>query len=239
MRFKEFERAAHQAFKEIPSEYREGIDGLSVLPEALPHPFLPDVYTLGMCHTESYPSEWMGPDTTRSLVVLYHGSFERLAALDPGFDWGEELWETLTHELRHHLESLANLDHLEAVDYALDETFKRNEGEPFDPWYYQSGDDLGKGVYRVEHDFYIEQTWTDAELAAADQVAFDWHGATYRIPAPGELGDVHFIWIDGVEAGPGALQLVLLRKRPWWETFKPRKDEPVILESEAEAARGP
>lgn len=33
-----------------------------------------------------------------------------------GFDWEGEIWETLLHELRHHLEFLAGRDDLVAED---------------------------------------------------------------------------------------------------------------------------
>ena len=211
-----------------------GVDGLSVRREALPHPVFPDVYTLGMCETESYPSGWQGPETTRSVVALYHGSFGELAELDPGFDWEGELWETLTHELRHHLESLASEDQLEAVDHAMEESFKRGEGRDFDPWYYQSGDEVAPGVYRVETDFYIEQYWTDEALDEAVEIRFDWHGATFGIDAPDQLGEVHFIWIEGVQVGPGELQVVLVRKRRWWEALLRRRPGQ-LWESEATA----
>lgn len=237
MTFDDFERRAREYWEQIPEEYKEGIDGLVVHKEALPHPLQAGVNTLGMCLTESYPSDWMGPETSRSVVALYWGSFRR-SGESPDFDWDQEIWETLTHELRHHLEWLAREDQLEAVDYAMDETFKRAEGEDFDPWYYQSGDPMGEGIYRVEYDFYLEQEWTPEALAATDRIRFSWHGAFFSIPPPAELGDVHFIWIHGVDVGIGWLQVVLVRKRGWLENMKrvARKERAVVLESEAEAA---
>jgi hypothetical protein len=112
VQFDEFEQRARDEWERIPAEYRQGVDGLVVERRAQPHPSLPDVYTLGECVTESYPSDFGGPDTIRSAVVLYYGSFFRLARLDEEFDWEHELWETLTHELQHHLESLASEDAL-------------------------------------------------------------------------------------------------------------------------------
>ncbi len=245
MKFKEFERAALDAYDEIPEAYLEGIDGLVVSREAVLHPDLPDVYTLGECVTEEYASDWGGPDTTRSVVVLYWGSFRMLAADDDGFDWEGELWETLTHELRHHLESLAGDDALEGVDYAMDALFNRNEGRDFDPWYYQHGEEVGRGVFRVEDTCYVELAWRLADFERARWITFGWDDRSWRVPRPQELGDVHFVRIDGanVESGtsPGAVELVLVRRRSWWEDAKRLVGTytPVVLESDAVAEPSP
>lgn len=215
MRYDVFDKAAQNAYAAIPEVYKSGVDGLVVSAEAPVHPLHDGVYTLGECQTESYPSDWSGPETTRSVVVLYHGSFQALAASDPGFDWQDELWETLTHELRHHLESLADEDQLVGVDYVMDEGFKRADGMDFDPWYYQRGDRIGAGVYRAEEHVFIEQTWTAADFDRAEEVTFRWQGRMWRIPRPGVLGDVHYVWIDGAPTGGGTIQLVLVRKRSW------------------------
>lgn len=237
MKFHDFEDAAREAYDSIPDEYKEGVDGLVVSREALPHPTMSDIYTLGHCLTEDYVSDWGGPETTRSQVVLYWGSFRKLSEMSPGFDWEGELWETLTHELRHHLESLAREDALEGVDYALDETFKRDGGLDFDPWYYQHGDALEGGVYRVERNFYLEQGWRPEDFENAAWVEFTWHGQRYRIPRPRKLGDVHYVWIDGVDTGPATLELVLVRRRTWWEEVKRMVSTywPALWESEATA----
>ena len=92
------------------------------------------------------------------------------------------------------------------------------------------------GVFRVETDFFIEQEWTAERLARAGEVGFDWRGEGFRIDAPERLGDAHFVWIDGVDCGPGELQLVLVRKRRWWEAFLKRPAEE-LWESEAAARR--
>jgi hypothetical protein len=237
MEFDEFSRRAHEAFQTIPDEFREGVDGLTVRAEAQPHPTLAEVYTLGQCLTESFPSDWSGPETTRSVVVLFHGSFEALAALDPAFDWEGELWETLTHEIRHHLETLASEDALEGVDYALDEAFRRAEGEDFDPFYYQAGEEVAPGVYQVEYDFFIEQAWSNPDFVGATELRFSWHGREWRLPRPQALGDVHYVWVRGVPVGPGALQLVLVRRLSWRERLRGlgRDREWVLWESEAVA----
>jgi predicted Zn-dependent protease with MMP-like domain len=218
--FKTFERLAREAFEEIPEEYKDGVDGLLVSREAPSHPTLKDVYTLGECLTEDHPSDYGGPDTTRSVIALYWGSFRELARRDEDFDWEGELWETLTHELRHHLESLAREDALEGVDYAADETFKRDEGLAFDPWYWQSGEDLGGGVFEVEGSLYLEQVWEAAAFEAVERIEFDWAGRRHAIPRPDVLGDVHFVWLEGLEGATGSVELVLVRRRSWWEGFR-------------------
>jgi len=235
MDFDTFFRQAHEAFETIPKEFREGVDGLIVWPESLPHPTLPGVFTLGQCVTEAYPSGWTGPETLRSVVALYHGSFQALSKTDPDFDWEGELWETLTHELRHHLESLANEDALEGVDYAREEAYRRADGVDFDPLYYQAGVEVAPGLFQVEYDFFLEQIWEEEAFEVAEVIEFSWHGAPKRIPRPDLLGDVHYIWIKGLEVGPGSLQLVLLRKRRWKERVKKLGGEGTLELWESEA----
>jgi len=215
-----FERLARDAFEEIPEVYRSGVDALMVSCDAPAHPTLPHVYTLGECLTEEHPSDFGGPETTRSYLVLYWGAFRALARRDEDFDWEGEMWETLTHELRHHLESLAGEDDLEDVDYAADQTFRRDEGLEYDPWYYQRGTDLGGGVYDVEGSLYIEQVWSPEDFEAADRVEFLWAGRPHAIARPGRLGDVHFVWLEGLPGATGSVELVLVRRRGWWDAAR-------------------
>jgi len=233
MRFDEFEALAWRYWDEIPEEYKEGVDGLIVERSAQPHPTLPDIYTLGECVTEAYPSEWGGPETTRSAVVLYYGSFWRLSRLDPEFDWEEELWETLTHELKHHLEWLADEDALEEVDYAVDENFKRAHGEPFDPFFYRSGEEVADGVWKVERDYFIEREIA-AGAAPVDSVEFVWHGREYRVAVPADPGDVCFITVeDGLEEPPdGEVCVVVVRRRGLVESVRDwlRRRGPEVVE---------
>lgn len=239
VKLKEFERRARAAFEEIPEEFKEGIDGLTVSRDAPAHPTLPEVFTMGHCLTDEHPSEYGSPDTTRSIIVLYWGSFRALSELDPEFDWDGELWETLTHEIRHHLESLARDDALEDVDYAADELFNREEGLAFDPWYYQRGEDLGGGVFVVEGRHYLEQTWAQRAFSEATAVDFSWRGASYRVGRPAELGDLHYVRVLGEDFADDPLELVLVRKRSSWESLKrlAKRAPPTVIESEAEAER--
>lgn len=220
MRFSEFEALAREIYDEIPEVYKEGIDGLTVSRDAPEHPDHPGIYTLGECLTEEHVSDYGSAETTRSIIALYWGSFRALAERGEDFDWEEETWETLTHELRHHLESLAGDDALEGVDYAADQSFKRFDGEPFDPWYYQYGDEPEDGVFKVESLWYVERPFDADELAAAEHVDFTWRGRGYRVPAPEEEADLHFIYLPGLDADGGSVELVLVRRRSVWENLK-------------------
>lgn len=240
MTFDAFEEHARRAFDRIPERYREGVDGLVVERDSKPHPDFPCVYTMGLCDTETYPSGWDGPDTVRSRVVLYWGSFRALAELDPRFDWEEETWETLTHELYHHLEWLAGEDDLCGVDYAMDQTFQRDHERDFDLEYYRSGERIGPGVYNVEGDVYVEQTWRPDDLARADELRFAWAGREFSVEPPSVLGDVHFVRIvEGVPDPPRRLELALVSRPSWLERLRGlvRRREPEIWESEARPSR--
>lgn len=68
-----------------------------------------------------------------SLVVLYHGSFARLFAGEPEAVWEREMWDTLRHELRHHVERLAGVADLEVED-ALQLQRLREEAAPPAPF---------------------------------------------------------------------------------------------------------
>lgn len=211
MTFDEFEALAAEQWERIPAEYRQGVDGIVVERGAVPHPTLPDIYTLGECLTESYPSDFGGPDTTRSVVVLHYGSFFRLSRHDDSFDWQAELWETLTHELQHHLESLATDDALGDMDYAADENYKRYHGDAFDTFFFRSGVPED-GWFRVEDEFFLEAPVP----APGAPVHFVWDDVAYEVVAPHEPGDVTFLTVtDGVDAGPALLHIVLVAHRSW------------------------
>ena len=234
MTFDEFSSAAQEAFQKIPEVYRKGIEGVTTVERVEAHPELSGVVTLGECLTQAYNSDWQGPETTRSRVVLYYGSFLQMARDDPGFDWEGEVRETLTHELQHHLESLADEDALEAMDYAMDEAFKRERDEPFDPLYFHAGEPGGEGIYRVEDEVYIERVLTVAEFDHLEEIDFTWEGRAYRFPRPEALGDVHFVVVEGTDP---FIQVVLLRRVSWRRRLGRllRSEGPVVLESRAEA----
>ncbi len=198
MTLNEFKTTAAAAWRRIPSPYKSGIDGMIVEADVLlEDPDMDDVVTLGQCITESYPSAYGSADTIRSSVALYYGSFAQLARDEPSFDWDAEIWETLTHELQHHLESLAGDDALEEMDYAASENFKRMDGALFDAFFYREGEDVGDGVYRVDDEYFIERP-----MQAAGTLQVDWDGEDLRIRLP-DTGAADVAYITVVDdAGP-------------------------------------
>jgi hypothetical protein len=232
MTFAEFEAEALRVWEEIPEGYKEGIDAIVIRREHLLQGGYEDYYTLGTCSTEPYPSDYRGPETSRSILTLYHGSFARVAEDDPDFPWEEEIWETVTHELRHHLEHLAADDETEELDYAMEGTYLRDEGLTYDPWYFQSGVPIAEGVYRVEGDVYIEIRWRPGKggfpVAVKDrrgpgrtrlqegpqgaQILFEWDAARWAAPWPEEPGELHFLRMPDLDAGGGLVEIVLVQE---------------------------
>jgi hypothetical protein len=227
MTYSEFEAVAEREWERIPDTFKEGIDALVIERDAKSHPSSPDVYTLGECMTEAFPSEFDGPDTIRSDLILYYGSFRRLAAVDPSFDWEAELWETLTHELKHHLESLADEDDLEELDVAMDHHFRRHDGAPFDPYYYRGGEPVGDGWYRLEHAYFHE-----VEATADPRLSFTWAGRRYSVANPDIDTDVTFVTLDEVHDAPGELVVVVVRRQSFAERVRAlaRKQGPTVSE---------
>lgn len=213
MDFTHFEARAHEMFDSIPAQYREGVDGLMVERAAVEHPTLPEIFTLGECRSEYYPSDYGGPGEVLSMVVLFYGSFLELSRRQDDFDWEGELWETITHEIRHHLESLAAEDSLEVQDYAEDQNFARREGEAFEPFFFRSGEPVGENAYEIDGDVFLEMTMTPAEFEALDSVRGRWEDSDWSAPRPARLGDVHFVRLHGPDSVDAEVHAVLVRRR--------------------------
>ena len=192
MQFSDFRSLIERLQRDVPPEFLGGVVDVQVSPKTVPHPIRGDIYTLGEC----IPLEWSGSGSDlQSRVVLYHGSFQALARLSgPGeFDWREEAWETLTHELRHHLEWRANHKALEEYDWAAEQNFARHEGEPFDPVFYRSGERVAEGVWKVDDDVFIER-----ETGNEKRDTIVWHGERYRVRLTAGLRPPAFLILDGL-----------------------------------------
>ncbi|MBD0321289.1 MAG: metallopeptidase family protein, partial [Gemmatimonadetes bacterium] len=203
---------------------------------AMEHPELPDVFTLGECATGEYDVETGLGDDVSSGVHLYYGSFLALSREYGDFDWEGELWETITHEIRHHRESAAGEDDLEEMDYAEDENFRRREGEHFDPLFFRAGEPAGPDRWEVDDDLFIERIVDARELATLAELRVEVDGVEHALAPPGELGDVHFLYLLGARDDDTDVALVLVRRRGAWESLRGMfgGGEPRVLESEIE-----
>jgi hypothetical protein len=208
MRLADFENMVRRLCDEVPADFFDGIAEVVVSPRVVPHPERPDVFTLGECIP--LPVQvGSGVEGLQSQVVMYHGSFAALAGLEQGMDWKQEAWETLTHELRHHLEWRAHAPDLEEFDWAVEHNYARHDGEPFDPTFFLSGNPEGEDRYSVEDDVFIDRIVS----SVPHSVDFSWQARDYCIDLPPNAELPCFLVVEGVkDPPPGELVLVLRRK---------------------------
>jgi hypothetical protein len=216
VRIADFEAMVRRMSAELPAEFLEGIVEIAVLPGSIPHPTRAEIYTLGECIPLPAPAGGR-TDAVQSRIVLYHGSFQALSRIDDEFDWRREAWETLTHELRHHVEWRARAPALEAYDDAVEANFARHEGEPFDPLFFLAGDSPAPGVYEVDGDYFLDRIVRSVPA----MLELSWHGIGYTGAAPPGITLPALLTIEGVdEPPPGELILVLRRKPRVTDLFR-------------------
>lgn len=125
-----FERAAElldEMAEEFPPEFFADLNGgISLLPRAKRDRSAPGkLYTMG-----EYRHDQMG-----RYILIYYGSFEAVCADYSNEELEDELFYVLTHELTHHIESLAGENKLEIKDAQrmaeyLDSFFEDDEEDP-------------------------------------------------------------------------------------------------------------
>ncbi len=198
MTFEDFQALVRRLQHDIPAQFERGVAEIDVSSKTVPDPVHRDVYTLGEC----IPLTWTGDGSDlHSRIVLFYGSFRALARQRPDFNWRAEAWDTLTHELRHHIEFRAHVDVLEAYDWAAEQNFARHEGKMFDPVFYRSGERIAEGVFKVDDDVFLE--------ASGD---FSWHGKRYRAPVAG-VKPPALLTLRGLSDAPHGDAVLVLRKR--------------------------
>jgi hypothetical protein len=207
--YADFEAMVRRLCTEVPAHFFDGIAEVVVSPRTVPHPDREETFTLGEC--DPLPMELgSGADGLQSRIVLYHGSFAALARLQEGFEWRREAWETLTHELRHHLEWRARAPDLENFDWAVEHNFARHEGDPFDPTFFLSGEIEPGGDYRVEDDVFIDRI----VRSVPPSVTFSWRGHSYRAATPEGAELPCFLTVEGVTDPPEGDLVLVLRRKP-------------------------
>ena len=209
MQLADFERMVRRMADEVPAHFLDGVTEIVVSRRAVPHPTRAEIYTLGEC-VPLQDDALDGIDAVQSRVVLHHGSFRALAQLDPDFDWTIEAFETLTHELRHHLEWRAKRPDLEAYDAAAEANFARHDGEPFDPLFYLDGDAPVDGVYEVDGDYFLDRLVRRTPVS----VEFNWHGRFWQADVPIGTELPCFLVVQGLDEPPPGELIVVLRRKP-------------------------
>lgn len=209
MRLADFETLVRRLCSDMPSQFLDGIAEVVVSPRTVPHPDRTEIFTLGEC--VPLPVQvGSGSDGIQSRIVLYYGSFAALAQLDDDFDWRGEAWQTLSHELRHHLEWRAEAPDLENLDWAVEHNFARQDGESFDSTFYLSGEVQPDGTYRVEEDVFLEQIVDSVPR----QAVFEWRGQSYQASVPEKAQLPCFLTIEGVTDPPDGELVLVLRRKP-------------------------
>ena len=216
MRRRDFEAMVRRMAADLPARFTEGVVEIEVSGKTLPHPVREGVYTLGECIPHEFGAPGEDDAGIRSTVVLHYGSFAALAREHPDFDWREEVFETLAHEVRHHLEWRARVPELERLDEAAEANYARLDGEPFEPLFYRDGEKQADGVFKVEDDFFVEAVLERKAWAAAAgrSLPFTWHGRTFLASLPPELPDVLFVTVSGVEPAPPGDVVLVVRRKP-------------------------
>jgi hypothetical protein len=210
----DFEALVRRLSYELPAHFLDGVTEVVVSPRTVAHPDRPDVFTLGEC----VPFDLVlgsGADGIQSRIVLYHGSFAALASGDEGFDWRREAWETLTHELRHHLEWKAKAPDLEALDWAVEHNFARHAGELFDPTFFLSGERLGGEIYLVDEDMFVDIL----VRARPSAVNFVWDDRKYLVELPADATLPCFLTVLAVVNPPPGDLIVVVRETPALKTL--------------------
>ena len=206
MQLADFRGLIDRMLEEVPAHYLEGIAGVDVSPRTVPHADRTGVYTMGECIPLDAGA---GGDQAPSRVVLYHGSFRALAVERSDFDWRAEAWETLTHELRHHLEWRAHEQGLEDYDRAAEEGFARADEAPFDPLFYLGGEKVAPDTFQVDDDVFFDRVVRERPRA----VEFEWRGRRYRVSVPAESLPLYLV-LDGLGDPPPGDAIVVVRRKP-------------------------
>ena len=124
MTYEAFKETVEAMVEEIPEEFMEGLQGVHVLEHVKREARYEGVVRLGE-YLDPGPESFLGGNGLGRHIALYYGSFREIARGQLDFDWDAEIWETLTHELRHHVESLAGDVSLIEEDVQRAKGFKR------------------------------------------------------------------------------------------------------------------
>lgn len=108
MNLKLFRQAVLEAVETLPAELLERLNGGIIVEPSIKEEG--DYVIMG---------EYIEDPGLGNIIILYYGSFRDAMSNAPFEEWNEEIRETVIHELRHHIESLAGVDDLSAEEDRL------------------------------------------------------------------------------------------------------------------------
>jgi hypothetical protein len=223
-----FEALAFELWEAIPARFREGVSAFVIEPGTYRKEEFEDGWVYGYCEPDE--AIMAIPDApVTSVITLFYGSFVQISLTTPDFDWEAELRETVRHELLHHLEWRAGVDHLGEEDDVQDDNERRVTGAPFRPDFHRLGLQLGPGVWLADDDLFIEVELRGRAWArlATEPCARRWGEIVASTPPlPVDLLEEDLLYvpadIEVVDAPPDVelpwrdVVLVLRRKRGWF-----------------------
>lgn len=178
-----FERRAWELWESIPARFREGVTLFAVEPGTFDMGRTDDDFALGLCESDELMEKIPGAPLC-SHIRIFYGTFVDAAADDPDWDWEAELWETIRHELQHHLEHRSGTDQLGDEDEVEIQNQLRIDGQPFQPWFHRRGVQLDRDVWLAGGDLFMEVKRKKAAwfALATEPLDLTWDGLTLRVP---------------------------------------------------------
>jgi|AACY02.3.fsa_nt_gi hypothetical protein len=174
MTYEMFRQALEAMVEEIPDVFLQDLQGIHALEEECAEDGYQDVFRMGE-YLDPGPDDFLGgSDGLGRHVALYWGSFKAIAEDDPDFDWEEELWETLTHELQHHVESLAGDGRL------IEEDLKQARA------WTNAADEEPVSLGATRHDVHARQDWAQRVDTRVGARIRRWFARSGRRDVPSE-----------------------------------------------------
>lgn len=124
MDYNQFEDRLREMIELIPEHYFKNLQGVHCFAHNKPDPHNRGLIRMGEYLDPGFEGFMDSRIHIGRHINIYYGSFVAVAQHNSHFNWDEQLWEVLTHELQHHLESQANDQTLIEWDRQQLERFK-------------------------------------------------------------------------------------------------------------------
>lgn len=150
-----FERRAGEVWASFPAQFKDGVTALVIEPGAWGWGEFDDDWCYGRCDPDEALAAIPGAPHG-SIIRLFYGSFVHISRDDETFDWEYELWETIRHELQHHLGMRAGHDQLGDDEEAERDWERYLDGRDVPFAFHRRANPLDKGVWSTDHVLFLE-----------------------------------------------------------------------------------